>query len=756
MNKKKIMAMLVSAAIVTSGLFTTPKVVQAHNNDTHSEAQIGVNYQAHVQNLGWQSVVSNSSEAGTDGKSLRLEALKINLVNAPKDAKINYQAYVQYEGWQSWKSNGSEAGTEGKSLRAEAVKISLENLPGYSIQYRAHVQNEGWQPWVSDGVEAGTTGKSFRLEAVEIRIVKNSNIGVSYRAHVQNLGWQPSVSNGAEAGTDGQSLRLEALKINLVNAPKDAKINYQVHVQNDGWQSWASNGAEAGTDGKSLRAEAVRISLEKLPGYSIQYRAHVENEGWQPWVSDGVIAGTTGKSLRLEALEVRVVKTPDGGTPIPVSKPIPTTQTFTGYITTEDDFVNPRIGGIDPSTDTKSMILMKPMARSGLGIAVKGNDGWKFYYLDGKFATDNTSGPDGKWAFDGTDSQLNAWNLVQNTTKANHISVTVTGELSGDKATNTGGYADGIYYPVIKASSLKETSVLNSIAITKQATKLVYSVGDKLDISGLEVTGTYADNTKILQSVKASNITGFNSSKAVADQILTITAGGKTATYKVDINSPGSTLTLNNIYITKPATKLIYSVGDKLDIAGLEITGAYNDGSKSIIPITASNITGFDSSKPLDKQVLTISVNSKTINYTIDVKPKVQTFTGYITTEDDFAANLGEDTAFMVYMKLMALSGLGITFEQDGKSVFYYFDGNIATNNTNGDGGKWTFDGTGSQLNAWKIVEAQVKENNGVNKMKPVPVTVTGTLNGNVQTNPGPDADGIHFQVIKVNSILKK
>ncbi|AGK98926.1 hypothetical protein [Clostridium pasteurianum] len=131
-----------------------------------------------------------------------------------------------------------------------------------------------------------------------------------------------------------------------------------------------------------------------------------------------------------------------------------------------------------------------------------------------------------------------------------------------------------------------------------------------------------------------------------------------------------------------------------------------------------------------------------------------QTFTGFITTEDDFAANLREDTAFMVYMRLMALSGLGITIQQNGQWVFYYFDGNISTDNKGPDG-KWAFNGTASQLNAWNIVEAQVKENNGVNKMKPVSVTVTGTLNGNTKTNPGSDADGKQFPVITVKSITK-
>ncbi|MBP2032926.1 hypothetical protein J2Z42_001605 [Clostridium algifaecis] len=127
-----------------------------------------------------------------------------------------------------------------------------------------------------------------------------------------------------------------------------------------------------------------------------------------------------------------------------------------------------------------------------------------------------------------------------------------------------------------------------------------------------------------------------------------------------------------------------------------------------------------------------------------------QTFTGYITTEDDFAAGLHEDTADMVYMKLMAEAGLGITFQQNGKWVFYYFDGTIATKNTSGSDGKWVFDGTGSQLNAWNIVGAQVKAGKG---KSPVPATVKGVLKGNAEVNPGPDTDGKSFPVITVESI---
>ncbi len=285
-------------------------IVAPNTSAANTRTPVGVQYQAHVQTIGWQSPVSDEQEAGTDGKSLRVEALKINLVNAPVGAKIKYQAHIQNIGWQNWLYDGQEAGTDGKSLRIEAFRLKLENMPGYSIQYQAHVQNIGWQNWVSDGQEAGTDGKSLRIEALKIKIVKisdNATMGVQYQGHVQNIGWQDTVENGQISGTEGKSLRVEALKMNLLNAPTGAKIQYQAHVQNVGWQNWVSDGQEAGTDGKSLRVEAIKIQLVNMPGYSVQYRAHVQNIGWQNWVNDGQEAGTDGKGLRVEAIEIRII-----------------------------------------------------------------------------------------------------------------------------------------------------------------------------------------------------------------------------------------------------------------------------------------------------------------------------------------------------------------------------------------------------------------------------------------------------------------
>ncbi|MGC8141304.1 hypothetical protein ACP3W2_28205, partial [Salmonella enterica] len=66
------------------------------------------------------------------------------------------------------------AGTEGRSLRVEAMKIWLTGdiAKTYDVWYRGHVQDIGWQSWVKNGEIAGTSGQSKRVEAIEIMLVE--------------------------------------------------------------------------------------------------------------------------------------------------------------------------------------------------------------------------------------------------------------------------------------------------------------------------------------------------------------------------------------------------------------------------------------------------------------------------------------------------------------------------------------------------------------------------------------------------------
>ena len=195
------------------------------------DEQFDVYYRVHAQDYGWLGWTLNGAEAGTVAMNKRLEAVEIRLVQKGGEApgstdrpfitgtiSVTYSAHVQNIGWQDWEFDGEKSGTTGKNLRMEAIKISLVNpfLDG-SIEYRTHIQNTGWNSWVADGKTSGQTGKGLRMEAIEIRLTGElaEQYDVVYRAHVQNIGWQDWVSNGEKAGTSGQSLRVESVQIRL-------------------------------------------------------------------------------------------------------------------------------------------------------------------------------------------------------------------------------------------------------------------------------------------------------------------------------------------------------------------------------------------------------------------------------------------------------------------------------------------------------------------------------------------------------------
>ena len=162
-----------------------------------------VQYYAHVENIGNQEMKSDGEMAGTEGQSLRMEAVTICLDSGSYDGDIQYQAHVENIGWQSPVNSGEMAGTAGQSLRVEAIKIWLTgNVSNYyDVYYRAHIEDYGWLGWAKNGQCSGSAGYAKRMEAFTIKLVKKSGgsaptypaepyvaNGISYDAHVANVG----------------------------------------------------------------------------------------------------------------------------------------------------------------------------------------------------------------------------------------------------------------------------------------------------------------------------------------------------------------------------------------------------------------------------------------------------------------------------------------------------------------------------------------------------------------------------------------
>lgn len=292
----------------------------------------GVQYRSYVQNKAWQGYVTNGTQSGTTGSSLRMEAIQIGLTGDEYSGGIEYRTHIQNKGWEtSWKSNYATSGTTGQALRLEAIQIRLTGdiAKYYDVYYRVHSQCYGWLGWTKNGESAGTQGFGYRVESIQIKLVKKGgaapgttancfvinepNKGISYSTHVQNIGWQGYKSNGDISGTTGKGLRLEGIKINLDNfklGNTSGGIQYRTHIQNIGWQNYVSNNALSGTTGKALRLEAIQIKLtgNLANKYDIYYRVHSQKFGWLGWAKNGESAGTSGLGYRLEGIQIRLVE----------------------------------------------------------------------------------------------------------------------------------------------------------------------------------------------------------------------------------------------------------------------------------------------------------------------------------------------------------------------------------------------------------------------------------------------------------------
>lgn len=275
---------------------------------------------AHVQRIGWQDPVDARGTAGTTGQSLRVEALRLELVGSRVPGGIEANAHVQRIGWQGWRTG--TVGTSGESKRVEALQMRLtgEAAAYYDVYYRVHAQGAGWMAWAKNGEQAGTQGLSARLEAVQVRLVRSGsgqppadgqNVSKAF-VHAQsaayrirsNGSWQEWKSDGATAGSAAGPV-VTGLRAN-VSGDLPGSISYAVHVSKVGWMSPVSNGAIAASGSNRVEAFTAELVGEVASLYNVWYRAYVHGYGWMDWTKNGQKAGSEGQSLGIEAIEIRL------------------------------------------------------------------------------------------------------------------------------------------------------------------------------------------------------------------------------------------------------------------------------------------------------------------------------------------------------------------------------------------------------------------------------------------------------------------
>ena len=292
-----------------------------------------VSVSAHVQNIGWMDPVGSGEVAGTTGRGLNLEALKISLeVDGATSQEqiasaVSVEAHVSNVGWQAAVGNGGTAGTTGQSRAVEALRLRLsgELSARYTVWYRVHSAGYGWLGWACDGAEAGSAGYGRAAQAVQVVVLpkgdpapgdtscsfKNRSdepASITVRSHTSNIGWMSSVGSGSVAGTTGRGLPMEALEAQLDWYGHSGSIELRGHVSNIGWQKWSEG--RCGTTGKAQRLETVQIRLtgEAAEKYDVWYCTHVAGIGWLDWACNGAAAGSAGKGKAIEAIKVVLVE----------------------------------------------------------------------------------------------------------------------------------------------------------------------------------------------------------------------------------------------------------------------------------------------------------------------------------------------------------------------------------------------------------------------------------------------------------------
>ena len=108
----------------------------------------------------------------------------------------------------------------------------------------------------------------------------------------------------------------------------------------------------------------------------------------------------------------------------------------------------------------------------------------------------------------------------------------------------------------------------------------------------------------------------------------TATAAGyedESGTYNFEIDGLNKTVELKQV--TKISVsgdyKTVYTQGEQFDRAGLVVTATLSDNTQKVIAVGDYEVTGFDSSMPIDSQTITVSYKGKTATFDIKIEEKL-------------------------------------------------------------------------------------------------------------------------------------
>ncbi len=204
---------------------------------------------------------------------------------------------------------------------------------------------------------------------------------------------------------------------------------------------------------------------------------------------------------------------------------------------------------------------------------------------------------------------------------------------------------------------------VTSVELTAPPSKFEYlEVKDALSVEDGKITVYYNNDTSEELNLEESMISGFDNT-VIGEQTLTVTYGGKSDTYKIEVIAK----TLTRIYVSKLPEKLTFLENkDPIDVTGGKIMLCYDNDENVEIDLRADMINGFDNTV-VGVQALTVSYLGKLSTYNIEI------IAGYILGDTNADKTVNSDDAIYLLKHTLFPDMYPINQKSD-------FDGNGALN----------------------------------------------------------------------------
>ncbi|MBP3697665.1 MAG: bacterial Ig-like domain-containing protein [Clostridia bacterium] len=178
---------------------------------------------------------------------------------------------------------------------------------------------------------------------------------------------------------------------------------------------------------------------------------------------------------------------------------------------------------------------------------------------------------------------------------------------------------------------------VSGISIASVPETLSYYVGDTLSTEGLSILVTYNNGT--VETITSGFTCSHSTLNTEGAQKITVTYGGKTATFNVSV----ATVKVTELEIVTAPQKTSYKVGDKFDPAGLTMNAVNSKGEE--IVVTEGFVCTPEILEKAGTQVVTVSYGGKSVMITVVVEEeKAETYVvkfisnGVVISEEEYEA----------------------------------------------------------------------------------------------------------------------